>query len=57
MMAQARYRVMADCFYILLRYFLRVDGVKVRIIDTRIFHDYKTNEILREFTLKENDFD
>ena len=37
-MSKVRFRVMKDCYYILLRYFLRVDGVKVRIFDTRIFH-------------------
>ena len=31
-------RVMATGFFILLRFFLRVDGVLVRLIDTRIYH-------------------
>ncbi len=31
-------RVMASGFFILLRLFLRVDGVLVRLIDTRIYH-------------------
>ena len=56
-MCQVRYRIMADCFYILIRYYLRVDGVKVRVIDTRVFHDFSTNYLLREFTHRENDFD
>ena len=38
-----RYRVMEDCFY------LRVDGVAVRIFDTRVFHSFGEKEILREF--------
>jgi type 2A phosphatase activator TIP41 len=37
-MSKVRFRVMKDCFYVLLRYYLRVDGVRVRIYDTRIFH-------------------
>lgn len=48
-MNKIRFRVMKDCFYILLRYFLRVDGVRVRIYDTRIFHEFGTNNIHREF--------
>lgn len=39
-MNKIRFRVMKDCFYILLRYYLRVDGVRVRIFDTRIFHEF-----------------
>jgi type 2A phosphatase activator TIP41 len=35
---------------------LRVDGVIVRILDTRIFHDFSTNEIIREFWHKEATF-
>lgn len=48
-MSMVRFRVMADCFYILLRYYLRVDGVSVRIIDTRIFHEFGQDYIHREF--------
>lgn len=55
--SKVRFRIMADCFYVLVRYYLRVDGVLVRIYDTRIFHDFKTNEILREFWYKEATYD
>ena len=48
-MSKIRYRVMKDCFYILLRFYLRVDGVKVRIFDTRIFHEFGKDFIHREF--------
>ena len=48
-MNKIRFRVMKDCFYILLRFFLRVDGVRVRIFDTRIFHEFGTDNIHREF--------
>ena len=48
-MCKIRFRVMADCYYILLRYFLRVDGVLVRSLDTRVFHEFKTDYIHREF--------
>lgn len=48
-MCSVRFRVMNDCFYVLLRYYLRVDEVLVRIFDTRIFHSFNTNFIVREF--------
>ncbi|KAF8763522.1 TIP41-like protein [Argiope bruennichi] len=47
-------RIMPDSFLILLRFFLRVDNVLVRIIDTRIFHEIGKNYLLREHTAKEN---
>lgn len=56
-MQQVRYRVMDSAFFVLVRYYLRVDGVKVRIYDTRIYHEFGTNEILREFKHQESDFD
>ncbi|KAF2886678.1 hypothetical protein ILUMI_19496 [Ignelater luminosus] len=47
-------RVMPSSFFVLLRYFLRVDGVMVRVNDTRFFHDFSTNYVLREFTNRES---
>lgn len=47
---------MKDCFYVLHRYYLRVDEVVVRILDTRIFHSFDTNFLLREFQYKESTF-
>lgn len=47
-------RVMPTCFFILMRYWLRVDDVVLRIIDTRWFHEFEHPSILlREFTYKE----
>ena len=51
--SKVRFRIMKDWFYALVRYYLRVDGVIVRILDTRIFHDFSTNCIIREFWYKE----
>ena len=56
-MGQCRFRVMNDCWYVLLRSYVRVDGVCVRILDTRLFHDFSTRSILREFTHREANFD
>jgi len=46
-------RVMPSSFFVLLRFFLRVDDVLIRIYDTRIFHEAGTNYILREYRAKE----
>ncbi|CAG4941045.1 unnamed protein product [Colias eurytheme] len=46
-------RVMPSYWYVLLRYFLRVDDVLVRSHETRMFHLLNTDYVLREFTAKE----
>lgn len=48
---------MKDCFYVLVRYYLRVDEVLVRIFDTRIYHDFSQNYIHREFQHKQSTYD
>lgn len=49
----AKIRVMASGFFILLRFFLRVDGVLVRLNDTRIYHQAGSSYLLREYSSKE----
>ena len=49
-----RYRVMSDCWFVLLRSYIRLDKVAIRIMDTRIFHKYGTFEIIRDFIVKED---
>lgn len=44
---------MPSSLFVLLRFFLRVDGVMVRVNDTRLFHDFNTNYVLREYTNRE----
>ncbi|EFC45512.1 TIP41-domain-containing protein, partial [Naegleria gruberi] len=44
-------RVMNHCFYVLMRFFLRVDGVCVRCIETRLFHKFGEDHLLREFSI------
>lgn len=46
-------RVMRDSFFILLRYFLRVDKILCRIVDTRIFHELGQGFMLRERSERE----
>ncbi len=48
---------MENCFFGLLRNYLRVDNVICRIIDTRIFHKYGEDYILREHTVKEGTYE
>ncbi|KAF9954776.1 hypothetical protein BGZ72_004283 [Mortierella alpina] len=49
-------RVMPSCFFILLRFFLRVDDVLFRIYDTRVYHQFGTNSVLRECSSRENSY-
>ncbi|GAB5586633.1 Tap42 interacting protein [Umbelopsis nana] len=51
-----RLRVMPSCFFVLLRFFLRVDDVLFRINDTRIYHEFGTDCVIREYTSKEEHF-
>lgn len=53
----ARYRVMNDCWFVLLRQYIRLDKVAVRILDTRIFHKFGDKEIIRDFMWKESTWD
>lgn len=40
-------------FFVLLRFFLRVDGVLLRINDTRLYHEFNEDYIVREITSRE----
>eukprot|EP00741_Cyanophora_paradoxa_P015302 tig00000194_g14771.t1 len=46
-------RVMPKYFLALLRFYLRVDGVLVRIADTRVYHEFGAAHVLREYRLQE----
>ncbi|KAJ2798392.1 Tap42 interacting protein [Coemansia helicoidea] len=50
-------RVMPSGFFILQRFFLRVDGVLFRIFDSRIYHEFGTDTVAREFSTREAPFD
>lgn len=49
-------RVMPACFFVLLRFWLRVDGLLLRLLDTRIFHKFGSPYVQREITVKEATF-
>ncbi|KAJ2709107.1 Tap42 interacting protein [Coemansia spiralis] len=50
-------RVMPSGFFILQRFFLRVDGVLFRIFDSRIYHEFGSDTVTREFSTREASFD
>jgi type 2A phosphatase activator TIP41 len=47
-------RVMPTSFFILQRFFLRVDNVVIRIYDTRIYHEIHKSYIIREYIERES---
>ena len=50
---EAKLRVMPQCWFLLSRFFLRVDGSVVRIRDTRIFHRFGDNQVHMDVSWKE----
>jgi len=52
-MLSVKIRVMPSSFFALLRFFLRVDDVLIRINDTRLYHEAGWDHILREYSSKE----
>ena len=52
-----RCRVMPKCYLILLRFWLRVDNVIIRVNDTRIYHEFGQNYILRHYQEREAKWD
>lgn len=53
----AKLRVHEKRMLLLVRFFLRLDNVLVRIRDTRVYVDFETDEVIREYTSKESPFD
>uniref|UniRef100_H3D9R6 TIP41-like protein n=2 Tax=Tetraodon nigroviridis TaxID=99883 RepID=H3D9R6_TETNG len=53
-MLSVKIRVMPTSFFLLLRFFLRVDRVLIRINDTRLYHEAGKNYMLREFSTRES---
>ncbi|KAL6451701.1 TIP41 Type 2A phosphatase activator TIP41 [Candida maltosa Xu316] len=49
-------RVMPTCLLLLCRFFLRIDNVIFRIRDTRLFIDFETNELIREYKVQEDSY-
>jgi type 2A phosphatase activator TIP41 len=49
-------RVMPERMLLLCRLFMRLDNVLVRIRDTRVYVDFKTGKVTREYTATEEKF-
>ena len=48
---------MSSGFFILLRFFLRVDNVMVRICDTRIHYETGNLHLIRQFQIREQTYE
>ncbi|CAJ0602743.1 unnamed protein product [Cylicocyclus nassatus] len=48
-----RIRVMPDFFFVLMRFYLRIDRVLVRVCDTRLVGDNGKDYVIREWSLRE----
>ena len=55
-MYSIKLRVMPERMLLLARNFMRLDNVLVRIRDTRVYVDFKTNKVTREYTATEEKF-
>ena len=50
-------RVMPDRLLLLSRFFLRLDGVIIRIRDTRVYVEHASKTVIRQYTAKESKYD
>lgn len=48
-----RLRAMPTCLFLLCRFYLRVDGVLVRVCDTRLYKELGSETVLRQWTRRE----
>ena len=49
-------RVMPERLLLLSRFFLRLDGVIIRIRETRIYIEHASNKVIRQYTAKEEEY-
>lgn len=50
-------RVMPSRLLLLSRFFMRLDGVLIRLRDTRVFIEFSTGEVIREYCAREEKYD
>lgn len=50
-------RVMPARLLLLCRFFMRLDGVMVRIRDTRVYVEFDTRKVIREYTAREDRYE
>ena len=56
-MFSCKIRVMPQRLLLLCRFFMRLDGVLLRIRDTRVYVDFGTKEVIREYIAKEDKYE
>jgi len=56
-MLSCKVRVMPARMLLLCRFFMRLDDVLFRIRDTRVFVEFGTGEVIREYTAREEQFE
>lgn len=55
-MLNVKVRVMPDRLLVLQRFFLRLDDVIIRIRDTRVYVEFATGEVVREYVAREDSY-
>lgn len=50
-------RVMPGRLLLLSRFFMRLDNVLIRLRDTRVYVDFETKEVIREYQAKEAEYE
>ena len=56
-MLSVKVRVMPQRLLLLCRFFMRLDNVLLRIRDTRVYIDFETHEVIREYVAKEDRYE
>lgn len=56
-MLSCKIRVMPSRLLLLMRFFMRLDNVLVRVRDTRVYVDFDTGEVIREHVSKESEYE
>ncbi|KAI1976063.1 Serine carboxypeptidase 3 [Ophidiomyces ophidiicola] len=56
-MLSCKVRVMPSCLLLLCRFFMRLDNVLFRLRDTRVFIDFDTHQVIREYLSREAQYD
>jgi len=56
-MFSCKIRVMPQRLLLLCRFFMRLDGVLLRIRDTRVYVDFGTGEVIREYVAREEKYE
>ena len=56
-MLSCKIRVMPKRLLLLCRFFMRLDNVLLRIRDTRVFIEFETGEVIREYVAKEEKYE